>query len=239
MGFSQKIRKGKMKTKIRIGIIIPDRNDRPELLQNCIRMMEAQTVEPEIIMIVNDPPVSDECDITWRYRTGYDRLRNKGLDCILLIENDDWYSPDYIETMVTQWESAIIPPNQYTIKYPQILGTCYTIYYHLQLRSWFKMEHFSRASAMNTLLKPDLDIQWPADNDPYTDLHLWKQLEGYTFLPEKRISIGMKHGIGKCGGKNHKDNLHRFINDDRDFLHLYAYLDSESFKFYTKLKFNG
>jgi hypothetical protein len=44
---------------IKVGIIIPDRNDRPELLTNCMRMIEAQTLKPTVIELVNDKPKND------------------------------------------------------------------------------------------------------------------------------------------------------------------------------------
>lgn len=209
----------------KIGIIIPDRNDRPEFLDNCLRMIHNQTMQPSLIQLVNDDPITDECDITWRYRNGYDRLRNCGLDCILLVENDDWYAPNYIETMVNQWNKA---------GQPEIIGTNYTIYYHIGINKHFTMNHQRRASAMNTLIKPDLNFSWCVDKEPYTDLHLWKTLKGHTFNPPQIISIGIKHGVGKCGGRNHTCSFHRYINDDSNKEFLKQHMDSESFYFYTK-----
>lgn len=208
----------------KIGIIIPDRSDRPKFLENCIRMMSNQTIKPDIIELVDDKPLSDKPDITWRYRIGYDRLRNKNLDCILLIENDDFYAPDYIEIIVNEWIKR---------GKPEIIGTNYTIYYHLGLKKHFTMNHQRRASAMNTLIKPDLTFPWCVDYEPYTDLHLWKALKGSTYGPEKIISIGMKHGVGLCGGRNHDNHLHRYINDDSKMLFLRQHMDNESFKFYS------
>ena len=86
-----------------IGVIIPDRGDRPKFLENCLRMLKAQTMQPTIIEIVNDAPFSDEKDITLRYRLGYERLRNKEIEVIALIENDDWYAPDYLEIMYNKF----------------------------------------------------------------------------------------------------------------------------------------
>ena len=211
--------------KLKIGIIIPDRGDRPLFLANCLRMIKNQTMQPTIVELVNDAPLSDACDITYRYRIGYDRLRNKSLDCILLMENDDFYAPNYIETMVCQW----IKDGK-----PEIIGTNYTIYYHIGLNKHFTMNHKRRASAMNTLLKPDLNFTWCVDHEPYTDLHLWKTLNGHTFEPKELISIGIKHGIGKTGGVNHKCSFHRYINDDQSKELLKRHMDDESFLFYTK-----
>lgn len=225
---------------MKVGIIIPDRGDRPAFMANCLRMMDNQTVKPERIVIMNYQPESNAVDITQRYRRGYMHLAGKGLDAILLIENDDWYASNYIETMLNAWKSH---------GKPAIFGTNYTVYYHIGLKKYYTMYHQERASAMNTLLKPDLRVlthenNWPADHEPYTDLHLWRLLNGYTFKPEHHISLGIKHGVGQCGGESHKTRLHRYnpprgfddINPGYPNGFLKATLDPESFEFYNNVK---
>lgn len=209
---------------LKVGIIIPDRGDRPKFLLNCWRMMFNQTHKNIEILIVNHPGKEGICDITPRYRFGYDYFRGKGFDAILLIENDDWYAPDYIEVMLKTWVEN---------GKPDLLGTNYTIYYHLKQRAFFTMEHFDRASAMNTLIKSDLDLSYPADNDPYFDIHVWKTQKGITFRPEKTIAIGMKHGVGLCGGRSHVDRLNRYKNQDLDFIFIKSIMDQESYLFYS------
>jgi hypothetical protein len=186
-------------------------------------MIKSQTLQPTTVMVMDDPPLDMRCDITWRYRIGYDRLRNKNFDVIALMENDDWYSPDYLKRMVNEWNK---------VGNPEIFGTDYTIYYHLRLRAYFTMYHDDRASAMNTLIKPDMEhITWPADHDPYTDMHLWKTLKGKTFHPDSHLAIGMKHGVGMCGGMSHTDRFDRFKYPDNGL--LLNTIDQESFEFYS------
>ncbi len=212
----------------RIGVIIPDRSDRPLFLANCLRLLKNQTIQPEIIELVNYEPLSDQVDITQRYKVGYDKLRNKGLDVIAFIENDEWYAPDYLETMVNGW----IENNK-----PDIFGTNYTIYYHIKLFAHFTMHHLTRSSAMSTLIKPDLNFEWCKDNEPYTDIHLWSKLKGVCFTPPKTICLGIKHGVGKCGGFAHIDKLHRYNNElssqDQNMEFLKGLVDPESFEFYS------
>ncbi len=228
---------------MRVGIIVPYRNDRPRFLENLKRMIQAQTLQPEIIHIVDFPAESDQKDITVRYRSGYDFLRKKGLDAILLMEVDDWYAYDYLEIMCREWEKN---------ERPDIFGQTYTIYYHIGVFGYFTMHHVepARSSAMNTLIKPDLNLTWPADNDPYTDVYLWnladinkpitmgQRLRGVVFKPEKHICLGIKHGIGKLGGGSHVKGLDRYTftrggTEDKDKLFLYSTMDTESFQFYS------
>lgn len=217
---------------MKVAILIPDRGDRQKFLFNCIRMMEAQTIQPAEICIVSDSPINDDCDITWRYRTGYDRLRGKNLDCIFFIENDDYYHPKYIEYMIDQWNR---------MGRPDMLGMDYTIYYHIKLFKHFTMNHKRRSSAMNMMIKPDLSFPWPVDKEPYTDLHLWMELRwrkhilsGAIIHPDQHYCIGIKHGEGLTGGRNHTDYLHRYVNDDAQKTFIRSVMDDESFKFYSE-----
>lgn len=210
---------------MRVAVLIPDRGDRPEFLKNCIRMMSCQTLRPAHIEIVNDTPLSSACDITYRYRIGYDRLREKRVDLIAFIENDDWYAPNYLEKMVEHWIKT---------GKPQMIGTSETIYYHLKHRSYFSHYHVTRASAMNTLIVPDLRFGWCHDTEPYTDIHLWETVPGEVINTSSVLSMGMKHGVGLCGGSMHTDRLHRYTESDADFSFLKKHLDPESFNFYSK-----
>jgi len=218
---------------MRIAVLIPDRLDRPRFSENCLRMMKAQTLQPQIYQKVDFPPTDNDIDITKRYRVGYDALRGKGLDLIAFIENDDWYAPDYLETMVAAWER---------FHRPELLGTNSTIYYHIQLKAYSRMDHNDRASMMNTFIKPDLTFPWCVDLEPYTDLHLWKSPEvgkvlknRIVFNPDKLVSIGIKHGVGKTipAGRHVVDDRVRRSYHIPDNGFLKETLDAESFEFYN------
>lgn len=208
---------------MKIGIIIPDRNDRPKLLKNSLRMLKAQTLKPYCIALVNGKPISDKPDITWRYRTGYDILRKKGLDIIAFWENDDWYSPDYLRYMTDKWVEH---------GKPDLFGTNHSIYYNIKLKKYFEMLHDQRSPAMNTFIKPDMNFEWCPDYETYTDLHLFKTLKlNYkVFRPERLYTLGIKHGVGKLGGRSHIDRLHRYKIEDNGFLK--RTLDPISYNFY-------
>ena len=212
---------------MRLAVIIPDRGDRPSLLHNCMRMLEKQTVQPAEILLVDFKPTDEKKDITKRYRIGYEKLRGKGYDLIAFIENDDYYSPIYLETMLEGWKKH---------NRPDLFGTTYTIYYHITLKKWFTFNHLTRSSAMSTLIKPDLDITWPVDEDPYTDAHLWHYIkDAVTFTPKTHICLGIKHSIGLCGGANHFNMLDRYEHEDEGRTFLASVMDSDSFLFYTSL----
>lgn len=234
---------------LRIAVLIPTRGDRKKLYFHCIGMLDKQTINPFYIEIMNYESESEQKDITQRYKRGYNYLSEYSklnhIDLIAFIEDDDYYSPTYLEIMATEWLRA---------GQPDIMGTGKTIYYHLKLRKYFTMHHPSRSSAMNTLIKPNLQLTWPEDNYAFTDLHLWNMtqfrqqtlpagnqlpksmwLRGHIFNPDKIISIGMKHGFGLTGGRCHTDRLERFNIDDSDMRFLHDNCDKESFEFYSNL----
>lgn len=213
---------------MRIGVIIPDRGDRPELLKNSLRMLEGQTLKPEIVELINFPSTSSEKDITLRYRTGYEKLKNKGLDIIAFWENDDYYCKDYLKIMTDKWVER---------GKPELLGTDYTIYYHIRELAYFTFHHSERSSASSTLIRPDLNFPWCIDSEPYTDMYLWSACpqikDKVIFHPEKHIMLGIKHGVGLAGGIGHLDELQIFIEKDFSKEFMKTHMDEEGFIFYS------
>ena len=79
-----------------VGVIIPDRGDRPQFLKHLFFMLDRQTVKPDFIELVNYKAISKAPDLTPRIRFGFDSLKKKGCDVVLIMENDDFY-PRYNE----------------------------------------------------------------------------------------------------------------------------------------------
>lgn len=213
---------------LKVAVIIPDRGDRPDFMEHCEWMILNQINCGHLeYFFVNYPARSDKCDITERYRTAYHSFDGAGLDCILFMENDDWYSPFYIHNLVKAW----IENGK-----PDLFGIGYTYYYHIGINKYIKFDHPRRASMMNTLIKPDLKFEWCADDYPYTDAWLWNKIKNRkTWLPEAPISIGIKHGIGKSGGEYHRTKLERYNNDDSDLSFLSSIVDQKSLEFYKEM----
>lgn len=212
-----------------IAVIIPDRQDRSELLKNCLRLLNKQTLKPDFTVLASYPPTDDQPDITKRVREAYTKIGNKA-DVILIFENDDYYAPNYIETVIGQWLIA---------GKPELFGVDYTVYYNLQLKKYHKFTHAHRASLCQTLIKANMDkIRWPEDNQPYLDQYLWKRnpLKWSTFHPENPISIGIKgHGCGITGGQFHNTRLQKYDQADPQMEYLKSHVDKESFELYQKL----
>jgi transcription termination factor Rho len=90
---------------MKIGILTITRGDRPEFVEHCISQIKNQSVGATFHEIMDDKPLNNDIDITYRYRVGTQRLIEKGADVVLFCEDDDYYSRRYVELMVRAWLS--------------------------------------------------------------------------------------------------------------------------------------
>lgn len=211
---------------MKVGVLIPTRGNRPQFLQQSMRMLERQILNVDFVEVVDDKPRSTEKDITWRYRIGCERLVKKGADIIFFWEDDDYYSNNYLLKMWDGWNEN---------GRPEIFGLNTTIYYHLGLKKWRRFEHPGRASAFTTMVTKDIvNFKWPKDSEPYTDLFLWRGLTGKA-VDLGTIAVGIKHNIGLCGGNGHSSTSMYKLPDTKKMTWLSQFVDSESMEFYRSL----
>lgn len=214
--------------KVKIGVLIPTKGNRPEFLNQAILMVTNQTLKPDFLEIIDDDFGSDEIDITRRYYSGCHRLFKKGANLIFCWEDDDWYSKNYIETVFIEWIKS---------GSPDIFGIGYSIYYHILSLKWFKIIHLKRASMMATCFTEKvLNAKWPDNNYPYTDVALWNSMKGKTFVPSVPICLGIKHGIGLVGGGAHDgETCGHYSNSDPKGEYLKQITGSD-YEFYEGIK---
>jgi len=215
---------------MRIGVLIPTRGDRPLFLEQAKRMIAAQTMQPDVVHIVNHKPLSEKHDIVERYMKGVNFLFEfQNCDVVLAWEDDDWYGPFYIQNMIEKWQS---------FKMPHLFGLSRTVYYNLSLLRYKNLYHDGRASMFNTLISKDAEFEWPPLNEKFLDIYLWKTIRNSkAFLSEQLDSIGIKHGTGLCVTKGHINNAYIERNSiaDHEMLFLKSHVDEESFNFYKSI----
>lgn len=190
-----------------IAVLTPDRNDRPEFLEQCIKYVARQTAQPAKHLIFNNIPLSGKIDIGHRVRSGIYHLRSC-CDYVAIVENDDWYDSRYLKLMSSRLDSFAKRRG-----YPLIFGVDNTTFYHLVRKEHFFYKHVPRSSLCSMLIRSDvLDwCSWP-DDECFVDLFLYnsKQLGCTPLCSGKRWMIGFKHGLGLCGsgrhGRHRKDN---------------------------------
>lgn len=213
-----------------VGILIPTRGDRPKFLEHALWLISQQSMQPDLIEVVADPPKGQKKDITLRYKLGCERLFSKGADIIIFWEDDDYYSHLYIQKMVSQYVKH---------KKPDIFGIDSTIYYHLKTRKYALLPSNpkgKKASAMATIVnRKIMDIEWPPMDYVWFDIWIWERMAGVSIEFDEPINVGIKHGIGMTGGIGHRDGINIYKNQDRDYKFLSSLVDAKSLQFYKKL----
>ena len=214
--------------KNKLAVVIPTRGNRERFLDFSLKRLNEQTLKPDEIIIVNDKPRSNNKDIAWRYKVGLQRAKEKKCNAVIFWEDDDWYSIDYIEWLYKKW-----------IEYnsPFLFGIDETYYYHIRVNKYNYMKHPQRSSAFCMIVNPSevLKCNWPKDDYPFLDLHLWRNHKGTAISFGDRVrAIGIKHGIGMVGGGGHNINFKWTNHKAYDwFINI---IDKESLNFYNSIE---
>lgn len=165
----------------------------------CFSLLEKwvanQTVKPDQWLVINDSPNPDE------YRYNYDQevvirkpdqdtlpsicenwlvaLPRIKHDLVLVFEDDDWYSPDYIETMAGLLKDA------------ELAGISDAIYYKLPSRriiNMYNREHASlAATGFRRSVCSEVERVCKEYGNVFIDMGLWNDYQGSKkLLPQPR-----------------------------------------------------
>jgi hypothetical protein len=204
-----------------VGVCIPTKGERPHFLERAKLMLSRQTLKPDVIKIVDQKTEFNGVDIALRYRLGFRSLFGQGCDVVLCMEDDDWYSDDYVETMVNGWQEAGMPV---------LFGLETSIYYNIVARKYSLFSHPGRASMMSMAVTKDVLRHKFDYTYPYLDYKLWKNrtFTKATFSSDKTISVGIKHGFGTVGGAGHKTDWTKFTHSDMKYKALNKFTKEDS-----------
>lgn len=201
--------------------VITPTGGRPEAFSLCHRFMERQSFQGEVQWIVVDdgaPRTTDSLpsrhEVLYLFPTPPWSPRQNTLsrnllkalphvkyDKVLIIEDDNWYAPTYIETMSQRLEDG------------DLVGENSIRYYHVPSHQWRTMGIASRASLGQTGFRakvlPEL-CRVCGEGLTFIDVRLWETSGRKVLSPDSGICIGMKGlpgrpGIGvghrpECGG---------------------------------------
>ena len=206
---------------MKIAIVTPHiPNTRERFMQQRNNLMAEQTVKPDIDIVV-DIPFTGKVDLPHRYRIGFELAFKQGADFALAIEDDDYYAPDYIERMASEWMLQ---------RKPDLLGIDATIYYHIHQKAYKVMEHPLRSSMFCTgVTQRVLDFDF--GESVWLDILLWQLPIEKALCKQPPITLGIKHGEGICGGSGHS-RVYRYDNQDADGKFLKA-ITKDQYQFYA------
>jgi glycosyltransferase involved in cell wall biosynthesis len=213
-----------------IGVLIPTRGDRPGFIEQARVMIDYQTLRPDAVVVMDFPPEDNKPDITKRVRMGYDKLTEIGIDIVVIWEDDDYYHPGYLQLIHELFENGA-----------DLIGFDNTVYYHIGAKRYKRMNHNTHSSLFQTSIRAGLDIKWPYDDEVFLDIELWrnKHLKRELHRFESGC-LGVKHGIGKTGGRGHNqqfyagtpDNVRLFDDPEMKWL---KEMTGEHFEFYKNI----
>lgn len=200
--------------------ITPDRGDRKPFMDFCKHQIERMTVKPDKSYFIDWSPQSKDFDLITRVKDGIHQALHDGFNEVYILESDDWYSPNYFETM--------------KLNGCDFIGQNTTTYYNLRNKTWQTMSHPKRSSLFVTGFKLSAmkDFVWPQKHERSLDISLWKHAQKFKTKFIETKAIGMKHNIGLVGGIGHRLCMK---NSDLNMEWLKSKVDQESFVFYKSL----
>lgn len=193
--------------------------DRPRPLTLARSFLERSTIKPDLWMVVDDgqepsAPVVlegfDACPVSFVRRIPGPKDPKHTLPLNLLAalshipedvthiafwEDDDWYSPRYLE-----WVWANLEREDGCF----LLGQPHTPYYRVASREYAVMPNSGHSSLCATVAaRPVFDLLasiCDSTVDPFVDLHLWQAVDrGSQFLSPHRYVVGIKQLPGRPG----------------------------------------
>jgi hypothetical protein len=172
--------------------------------------------------LVNYPPKDSYPDLAERVMIGIERAK---YNRIFIVEDDDYYPDTFF--------ADLLKHNKF-----DFIGYGSTIYYHVGRRAYIYMNHPTHAGLFTTgLLKDALDLSVFHGN-VFLDIRLWeyaRKKNSFLLLPLKKdFPIGIKHGIGLCGGAGHRPDF-KYSFPDENWEWLKSHVREESFNFYQKI----
>lgn len=198
--------------------------ERQEAFSQCEKYLERQTYKgPVQWIVVDDGKIPTTVRLSCEYyrgpkiwEEGFNTQRlnmdlaltkvNPATRAIFIIEDDDWYSPSFIETSLN------------LLKYADIVGIADTAYYHIKIPGIKYMKNFSHASLCQTAISYKLLpllIKAVNSGEKYFDIELWKYTNQAKLksilIQDPKLSIGMKGLKGRGGiGVGHRDRGYEY-----------------------------
>jgi glycosyltransferase involved in cell wall biosynthesis len=219
--------------------IITPTGDRTPAFNRCIQMVNSQTVQPREWIIVDDglTPMAEQIEIpSWATYVRRERrsddpphtlsvniltaLEHVTQDKVVIIEDDDWYSPYYAEFILPYLEEF------------EMTGLNTIRYYHLLESMWkigippnhtaFAQTAFKRGPAWDHLKTVCEANHTEVREKGVVDRYWWQTFEGEKYLIKNHpcLHTGLKGGFGRAGlAEGHQRTDPDYKSDDnREYL---------------------
>lgn len=222
---------------MKLGVLVPTRGDRPELLEHARHMFNRQTAKPYRVLIADWTAPHKQSDIRRRLKLGCERLFDAGCTHVAIWEDDDWYAPNYIELVFFYLNEGC-----------DLLGCRRTWYYGLHARAYLDLPHDGRASMHTTVLSRAVfdGFPWKGQEDKGLDIKLWRWAQGFNgvtktlYTLDAPVVLSMKQhcqGMTITGSQQvgQGPGFWRFQDPNHDQLRKWLANDAKSLEFYKRL----
>jgi len=225
--------------------VITPTGDRPEAFGLCCEYMKRQTTKPTEWIIVDDgkiPTTPPNFDFVKYYRR--EKANNEpehtlpiqllhildevNTDRVIIMEDDDWYHPQYLEKMNALFSES----EDY-----DLVGFGDAVYYHIPLKKYYYHNNKNRASWCQTGFRRSFSSEIARiceKHEPFIDLYAWKsKCKKNLKLEKHQCCIGIKGLPGREGTTMGWRRTHLFLPDS-DLHVLKKLIGNEDIKKYKK-----
>ena len=235
------------KSKDKVAVITPTRGDRSVFLEKCKIYVGDQTIQPDEFIIVDHEPdpiyLSPKMDQIKRVIKGVEIAKNAKCRRVIVMEDDDYYGNDYIESILNNWESEFM------------IGSYTTNSYHILLKkylNWGKKHQLyvnnkKLPTVLSTLSQTSFTVEFfdyflqskMLGRNSNLDVDLWTY-SGLFNLPTKLIKnesfLAIKHNMSLCAGGMHSSlDVWKNANEDPEFKYLEKTVGKSHAGFYKQL----
>jgi len=223
-----------------IALITPT-GGRPKQIELCAKFMKHQDYEGDVLWIVVDDcvPITTDC-IPSDFRAGWtinkiispnkwvpglntqaknllmtiSMVEQYKVDAIFIIEDDDYYSPQYLSTMIEKMKGF------------DVAGQMCTVYYNPIFRGWMRNANWKHASLFQVAFTPDMIPIFKKScliKRAFIDMSFFRIISGLPYkvnlFDGKDLAIGMKGLPGRTGiGMGHRAEIRMNRDPDLDKL---------------------
>jgi hypothetical protein len=243
---SKKKQKTNTKRRDRLAVITPTRGDRKAFLDKCKSYVASQTMQPDEFIIVDykaDPTdLSPKVDQSNRVIEGVKIAKNANCSRIIIMEDDDYYSPNYIENVLKNWKNEFIiggdSYNSYHILLKKYFSWGKDVQLYVNGRKLPTVSPLAQTSFMVKFFDIFLNGNMLGKNSNL-DVDLWTYSNLFN-LPKKLVSfdnlfLSIKHNTSLCAGGLHSMSAWDRALDDAEFKYLEKIVGVTNIDFYKKL----
>ncbi|GAH51904.1 unnamed protein product, partial [marine sediment metagenome] len=189
--------------------LITPTGDRPLAFALCQNWIRKQTLQPDQWIVVDDGKVPLKSYVPMQYvrrepqpddpkhtlilnlKTAMPLIKG---DKIMIIEDDEYYAPEYIEEMALR------------LSQHEVVGIGKSKYYHLPLGSYFRIGNMTHASLAQTAFRSSFLPEFKEllrKSNVYLDFNIWKKANeggcGFIFVDSDKnpLYLGIKSLPGR------------------------------------------